>query len=213
MIAEVKKAWDDGPQGMRHGGGGCRHGGGNGISTARSYDGRYESDIRVARWRRGAKAVVGGGLGAVIVVGVARAFGAMMKRHNALKRELQGMQDDLKNTTKKYESLVVELRDTKHALEDLNVALMEKEIHMKDLVSDLEEKAQTLKEQERSLEALKGELGLSKSTVSMVERELKATKRLLASYQGQADQARVLHESNRENVATPGSLGIASLWV
>jgi hypothetical protein len=66
------------------------------------------------------------------------------------------------------------------------------------------------------LEQLKGELGVSRSTISMVERELEATKRLLASYQGQLDQAHVLRESKRMNMShdltSPGAMGIGSLW-
>jgi hypothetical protein len=60
------------------------------------------------------------------------------------------------------------------------------------------------------LEQLRGDLGLSKSMTGMVERELKTTKKLLASYQGQLDQAsHVLRESNRqnENANTPGAFG------
>ena len=57
---------------------------------------------------------------------------------------------------------------------------------------------------------------LSKSMASLVERELKSTKKLLASYQGQLDQASyVLKENNRqnENANTPGAFGFpGGLW-
>lgn len=163
------------------------------------------SDIREER-KGSHKAAFVSGFGAVIVYVVGRAFCRMVKRNAVLKRELE-------NAKTKYQGLITELCETQNALEDVNRELMQKDVEMSDLTCIVEEKAKALKEKEASLERLKGELGLSKSTISMVERELKATKQLLASYQGQADQAHVLRESNRENVATPGSLGIASLWI
>lgn len=169
-----------------------------------------------ARCRREIKsgtAAAVGGVGVVIVCVVARALRRMIKKNTVLQRELKGMHQALEESKKRYETLLSELRSTKNALEDMNREVEEKDAQMSDMATAVEEKAKALKEQEQCLEKLKGELGLSKSTISMVERELKATKQLLASYQGQADQAHVLRESNRENVATPGSLGIASLWV
>ncbi len=147
-----------------------------------------------------------GGFVAVIACVMGRAFHRMTRNNAVLRQELE----DAKT---KYEGLISELSMTKNALEDINKEMMQKDVQMSDMAVAVEEKAKTLKEQQALLEKLKGELGLSKSTVNMVERELKATKQLLASYQGQADQAHVLRESNRENVATPGSLGIASLWI
>lgn len=147
-----------------------------------------------------------GGFVAVIACVMGRAFHRMTRNNAVLRQELE----DAKT---KYEGLISELSMTKNALEDINKEMMQKDVQMSDMAVAVEEKAKTLKEQQALLEKLKGELGLSKSTVNMVERELKATKQLLASYQGQADRAHVLRESNRENVATPGSLGIASLWI
>lgn len=155
---------------------------------------------------RGQMAALVGGFGAVIVYMMGRALRRMMRNNAALRQEL-------KDAKTKYESLISELCATKNALEDMNKQMVQKDVQMSDMAVAVEEKAKALKEQEALLEQLKGELGLSKSTINMVERELKVTKQLLASYQGQADQAHVLRESNRENVATPGSLGIASLWI
>lgn len=109
-----------------------------------------------------------------------------------------------------FKSLRARLQDTEKQCEELTAACSASQAKIDELVKTLEEKTKELAEKERSLEQLRVEQQLSKSMASMVERELKTTKKLLASYQGQLDQATyVLKENNRqsENANTPGAYG------
>ena len=139
-------------------------------------------------------------------------FRKLLRQKTALDEQLKDAHFQLEDKQKQYNELTLQFGDIRLALDAKTVEVLEKDEKLNSLMTELEEKTRDLELRKRELEKLKGELGLSKSTVSMVERELKATKRLLASYQGQLDQAHILRESNRnENVVSPGSLGIGSL--
>jgi len=110
------------------------------------------------------------------------------------------------------------LQDTEKQCEELTAACSASQAKIDELVRSLEEKARDLAEKERCLEQMRVEQQLSKSMAGLVERELKTTKKLLASYQGQLDQATyVLKENNRQNENlsdTPGAMGFrgGSFW-
>ncbi len=109
------------------------------------------------------------------------------------------------------------LQDTEKQCEELTAACFASQAKIDELVTSLEEKTRDLAEKERCLEQMRVEQQLSKSMAGLVERELRTTKKLLASYQGQLDQATyVLKENNRQNENlsdTPGAMGFrGSFW-
>lgn len=145
-----------------------------------------------------------------------KAFRRLKKDKKSLAGELLEVKGTLKEREAQVTQLSEELLGKERALhaKDGEIKCKEDELHR--TMSELKAKTEELRRQERNLEQLKGELGMSRSTISMVERELEATKRLLASYQGQLDQAHVLRESKRMNMShdltSPGAMGIGSLW-
>lgn len=161
--------------------------------------------------------VVGMGVFAGSVVHVTvRTLRRLVKDKECLAGELLEVKGTLKEREAQVTQLSEELFGKEKALNAKDGEMKCKEDELHRTVLELKAKTEELRRQERNLEQLKGELGVSRSTISMVERELKATKRLLASYQGQLDQAHVLRESKRMNMShdltSPGAMGIGSLW-
>lgn len=122
----------------------------------------------------------------------------------------------VKMIQRSFRRLRTRLEDAERAKQELEATCVSSQARIDELVKSLEEKTKELAEKERRLEQMSVEQRLSKSMASLVERELKSTKKLLASYQGQLDQASyVLKENNRqnENANTPGAFGFpGGLW-
>ena len=95
----------------------------------------------------------------------------------------------VKMIQRSFRRLRTRLEDAERAKQELEATCVSSQARIDELVKSLEEKTKELAEKERRLEQMSVEQRLSKSMASLVERELKSTKKLLASYQGQLDQA------------------------